>query len=91
MTNNTQRNSHKVINWFLKRNSANPKGNGKTYLKWWKGRIYSQETLAENTQQDCHSDLTESVKWNKSFTDKRKLREFSTTKRTLQQMLKELL
>ena len=62
-----------------------PEGNGMIYLKWWKGRIDNQEYSAH---QHSLSDLTRELK---SFTDKQKLREFSTTKPALQQMLKQLL
>ena len=49
-------NSHKVISWFLNRNSTNQKGNSTIYLKWWTGRTYNQENF---TQQDFYSDLKE--------------------------------
>ena len=52
-------------------------------LKWWKGRTYNQEY---STQQDSFRFDGEI----KSFSDKQKLREFSSTKPALQQMLKEL-
>ena len=53
MTNNIQGNSHQAISLFLNRNYK-PEGNGMIYLKWWKGRTYSQEY---STQQDSPSDL----------------------------------
>ena len=62
-----------------------PEGDGRIYFKWWKGRTFNQE---HSTQQDSRSDLMGEIK---SFPDKQKLREFSTIKPVLQQMLKELL
>ena len=52
------------------------------YFKWWKRKAYNQK---HSTQKDSHLDLTEKSK------DKQKLREGSTTKPALPQMLKELL
>ena len=63
MTNNIQGNSHKVNSWFLSRNSISQKGVAMIYLKWWKGRTYNQDY---------------STRQIKSFTDKQKLREFSS-------------
>ena len=60
-----------------------PEGNGMIYLKWWKGRTYNQEYPARLSFR-FDGEI-------KSFPDKLKLREFSTTKPALQQMLKELL
>ena len=84
MTNNIHRNSHQAISWFLSRNSKSQKGMAWKGLKWWKGRTYNQEY---STQQDSFKFDGEI----KNFSDKQKLREFSTTKSALQQMLKELL
>ena len=53
-------------------------------LKVMKGKTYNQDYY---TRQGSHLDDGEI----KSFTDKQKLREFSTTKPALQQMVKELL
>ena len=36
-----------------------PEGDGTIYLKWWKGRTYTQEY---STQQDSYSDLMEKSK-----------------------------
>ena len=55
------------------------------YFKWWKGRTYNQD---DSTRQGSHSRFDGEIK---SFTDKQKLREFSTMKPALQQMLKEIL
>ena len=83
MTNNIQGNSHQAISWFLNRNYK-PEGNAMIYLKWWKGRTYNQEYST--------SKILLQIWWKiKSFPDKQKLREFSTTKPALQQMLKEFL
>ena len=58
--NNMQQNSHKIISWFLNRNSTSKsEENGTIYLKWWNGRTYNQE---HSTQQDSHSDLMEKSK-----------------------------
>ena len=54
------------------------------YLKLWKEKSYNQQY--SQGSQDSHSDLKE-----KSNTGKQKLRECSTPKPALQQMLKELL
>ena len=54
-------------------------------FKVMKGKNLQQDY---STWQGSHSDLTREIK---SFTNKQKLREFSTTKPVLQQMLKELL
>ena len=51
------------------------------HLNWWKGRTYNLLSKA----------LLEIWQETKSFTDKQKLREFSTTRPALQQILKELL
>ena len=54
-------------------------------FKVMKGSAYNQEY---SMQQDSRSDLTREIK---SFPDKQKLREFSTTKSALQELLEELL
>ena len=62
-------------------------------------RVTEEKNLQPNyyTQQGSHSNMKEKEKEKeyegeiKSFTDKQKLREFSTTKLALQQMLKDLL
>jgi len=54
------------------------------YLKLWKGGTYGQEY---SNQQDSFRFDGEI----KTFSDKQKLREFSTTKPALQYMLQELL
>jgi len=66
-------------------NLYKPEGNGMIYFKWWKGRTFNQE---HSTQQDSRSDLMGEIK---SFPYKQKLREFSTIKPVLQQMLREIL
>ena len=62
-----------------------PEGNGMIYLKWWKGRTYTQQY---STQQDSSSRFDEEIK---RFPDNQSLRKFSTTKPALQRMLEELL
>ena len=52
-------------------------------FKWWKGKIYNQE-YPDKLSFRFNGEI-------RSITDKQKLREFSTTKPGLQQMLKELL
>ena len=59
--------------------------NSVIYLKWWKGRTYSQD-YANSARFSFRYDGEI-----KSFPDKQKLGEFSTTKLALEQMLKELL
>ena len=60
-----------------------PEQKGMLYLKWWKGRNYNQEYPARlSFRFDVEI---------KSFTDKQKLRKFSTTIPALQQVLKEFL
>ena len=83
MTNSILENPYKVISWVLNRNSTNQKGMV-YYLKWWKGRSYNKDY---STQQDPFRFIGEI----KSFPDKQKLRELSTAKPVLQQILKELL
>ena len=61
-----------------------PEGNGLIYLKWWKRRTQTKNTLPNKP-------LIQIWWRNRIFPDKQKLREFSTTKPALQQMLKELL
>ena len=54
-------------------------------LHWWKARLIQPRLLyPERISFRFNGEI-------KTFTDKQKLREFSTTKRALQQMLKELL
>ena len=80
MTNNILKNSHKLISW---KKLCKPEENGKIYLKWWKGRTISN-TLPKRISFRFEGEI-------KSFTDKQKCTEFSTTKPAVQQMLKELL
>ena len=61
-----------------------PEGNGMIYLKWWKRRTYNQEYSSQQDSFRFDGEI-------KSFSDKQRLREFSTTKPALQQMLRELL
>ena len=58
MTNNIQRDSYKVISWFLNRKQKlyKPEENVMIILKLWKRRTYNQKY---STQKDSHSDLTE--------------------------------
>ena len=82
--NNIHRNSHKVISWFLNRNSTRSR-EWHDIFKVMKGkklqpRILYPERISFRFDREI-----------KSFTDKQKLREFSTIKPALQQMLKELL
>jgi len=49
-------------------------------LKYWKGKIYSLARISFKTDGEI-----------KSFSDKQKLKEFSTTKPALQQILKGLI
>ena len=61
-----------------------PEGNGRIYLKYWKGK---------NLQPGLLNLAKISFKIDgeiKSFSDKQKLREFNTTKPALQQLLKGL-
>ena len=53
------------------------------YLKYWKGKIYNQDCCTWQGSHKIDGEI-------KSFSDKQKLREFSTTKLALQQMLKGL-
>ena len=65
MTNNIQGNSHKVMSWFLNKNSINQKEMAQ-YIYWWKGRKCNQEY---STEQDSPSDLMAKIK---SFPEKSK-------------------
>ena len=56
-----------------------PEGNVMMYLKWWKGRIYNQEYSTFRYGGEI-----------KTCPYKQRLKEFSTTKPALQQMLKQL-
>ena len=49
------------------------RGNGRIYLKHWKGKIYNQDY--------CTFKIDEEIK---NFSEKQKLREFSTTKPAIQ-------
>ena len=61
-----------------------PEGNSMIYLSWQKGRTYNQKTLyPERLSFRFDGEI-------KRFPVKQKLREVSTTKSALQQMLKEL-
>ena len=55
-------------------------GNGRVYLKYWKGKIYNQDYPARISFK-IDGEI-------ESSSDKQKLREFRTTKPALQQMLK---
>ena len=83
-TNNIKGNLHKVKSWSFSRNSASQKGVA--------GHIWNDER--ENLQPRLFYPAKISFRFDKeikTFTDKQKLREFSTTKPALQKMLKELL
>ena len=82
MTNNVRGDSHQAISYFLNGNSTSQKG-----MAWYTESDEREEPTTKNTQQDSFGFDGEI----KSFPDKHKLREFSTTKPALQQMLKELL
>ena len=62
--------------------------NGRIYLKYWKGKIYTQDYC---TQQEITGNFFKIDGEIKSFSDKQKLGEFSTTKPVLQPTLKKLL
>ena len=84
MTNNIQGNSHQTISWFLNRN-LQARREWHDIFKVMKGK---------NLQPRILYPARLSFRFDgeiKSFPDKQKLREFSTTKVALQQMLKELL
>ena len=84
MTNNTQENSHQVISWFLNRNSPSQKG-----MAWY---IKSDEREEPTTENNLSSKTLIQIWWrNPKFSRQAKLKEFSITKTTLQQILKELL
>ena len=83
MTNNMPWNSHQAISWFLNRNYK-PEGNGMTF-KVMKGKNLQPEILyPARLSFRCDGEI-------RSFPDKQKLKEFSTTKPALQQLLRELL
>ena len=81
MINNIQGDPHQAIRWILNK-LYKPEGNGMTYLKGknLQPRILNPARLYFRFDGEI-----------KSFPDKQKLREFSTTKPALQQMLKEIL
>ena len=85
MTNNIQENSHNVNSGFLSRNpEVSARREWHDIFKVMKGKKLQPRLLYP---------ARISFRFNgeiKSFTDKQKLREFSTTKPSLQQMLKEL-
>ena len=83
MTNNIQGNSYQAISWFLNRNSTSQKGMAR--FKVMKGKNLQPRILYPARLSFRFDGAL------KSFPDKQKLRESSTTKPTLQQMLKELL
>ena len=83
MTNNIQGNSHKVMSWFLNKNSINQKEMAQ-YIYWCKGRKCNQE---HSTEQDSFRFDGKNQKLSRK---KQKLRVFSPTKWALQQMLKDL-
>ena len=85
-TNIIQEDPHKANS--LQQKLCRPQGDSWIYLKWGKGKTYNQ---GYSIQKRSHS-VSFIVKGKiKSFINKQKLREFSTTKPVLQQMLKELL
>ena len=77
MTNNVQGNSHKVNSYFLIE-TLKARREQHDIFKVMKVRTYNQDYA---TQQGSHSDSMEKIK---SFIDKQKLREISTTKPALQ-------
>ena len=80
MTNNIQGNSYQAISWFLNRNSTSQKGMAR--FKVMKGKNLQPRILYPARLSFRFDGAL------KSFPDKQKLRESSTTKPTLQQMLK---
>ena len=74
--NNTQGDSHKDISQSFNRNSSGQKGMAEKNLQ---PRLLYPERISFKYEGEI-----------KSFTDKQKLREFSTTKPALQQILKDL-
>ena len=55
-TSNIQGKSHMLNSWSFSRNSVGKKGNGRIYLKYWKGKVYNQDY---STWQGSHSKLME--------------------------------
>ena len=84
MTNNIKGKTHKVISIFLNRKSIGQKG-----MAWY---IPSDENKEPTTKNMYPARLLfRSDGEIKCFSDKQKLREFSTNKPVLQQILKNLL
>ena len=74
-----QGSSHKIV-WFFNRNFA--EGIGPKYSKWWKARNYNQDYPAKPSFRiDGYM---------KSFSDKKNLKEFITTKLVFCELLKML-
>ena len=65
-------------------------GSDRIYLKWWKKNKNKNKKKTYNQDYSIQKRIEIQSK-NQNFTYKQKLREFSTTKPLLQQMLKELL
>ena len=74
-----------VISWFFQQKLARPEGSGMIHLKWWKWKNPQQRILYPA---GLSFRFDEEIK---SFIDKQNLREVSTTRSALKQMLKELL
>ena len=73
-----------VISWFFSRNSAGQKRVGRYISTDEKEKLTTKNTLASKVSFRFDGEI-------KSFTNTQKLREFSTTKQALQQMLEEIL
>ena len=83
-TNNIQGNPDKVIGRFFSRNSAGKKGEHDVLNEMKEKNPPNKITLPSKALIRFEREI-------KSFTDKQKLKEFSTTKPVLQQILKELI
>ena len=84
-TNNTEEDTHKDNNLSFKRNSSVQEGMaGHTYSDERKKKLQPRLVYPARISFKYEGEI-------KSFTDKQKLREFSTTKPALQQMIKDLL
>ena len=77
-------NSHQAISWFLSRNSTSQKG-----MAWYIQSDEREEPITKNNL--LSKTLFRFDGEIKSFSEKQKLREFSTKNPALQQMWKELL
>ena len=83
MANDIQGNSHQAISWFLNRNSTSQK-----QMVWC---IQSDEREKSITKNTLPSKTLLQIWWSQMLSRQPKLKEFSTTKPAIQQMVKELL